>query len=100
MDNDDGDRSFFVIVVVALMAVILLFVPLLAWMYIDIKMMEIRVNKALAKIESKWSTCFYYYCWRAVAIPTGIIAKTLIISAPLNAKSLDVNLTKPAQNIL
>lgn len=53
MDNDDRDRSFFVIVVVALMAVILLFVPLLAWMYIDIKMMEIRVNKALSKIESK-----------------------------------------------
>ena len=53
MDNDGGDRSFFVIVVVALMAVILLFVPLLAWMYIDIKMMEIRVNKALSKIESK-----------------------------------------------
>ena len=53
MDNDDGDRSFFVTVVVALMTVILLFVPLLAWMYIDIKMMEIRVNKALSKIESK-----------------------------------------------
>ena len=53
MDNDDRDRSFFVIVVVALMAVILLFVPLLAWMYIDIKMMEIRVNKALVKIEGK-----------------------------------------------
>ena len=53
MDNDDSDRSFFVIVVVALMTVILLFVPLLAWMYIDIKMMEIRVNKALSKIESK-----------------------------------------------
>ena len=53
MDNDDGDRSFFVIVVVALMTVILLFVPLLAWMYIDIKMMEIRVNKALVKIEGK-----------------------------------------------
>ena len=52
MDNDD-DRTFFTIVVVALMAVILLFVPLLSWMYIDIKMMEIRVNKALAKIESK-----------------------------------------------
>ena len=52
MDNDD-DRTFFTIVVVALMAVILLFVPLLAWMYIDIKMMEIRVNKALVKIEGK-----------------------------------------------
>ena len=52
MDNDD-DRTFFTIVVVALMAVILLFVPLLSWMYIDIKMMEIRVNKALSKIESK-----------------------------------------------
>jgi hypothetical protein len=52
MDNDD-DRSFFVIVVVALMVVILLFVPLLSWMYIDLKMMEIRVNKALVKIEGK-----------------------------------------------
>jgi uncharacterized membrane protein YdbT with pleckstrin-like domain len=52
MDNDD-DRSFFVIVVVALMVVILLFVPLLSWMYIDLKMMEIRVNKALARIEGK-----------------------------------------------
>jgi len=29
------------------MVVILLFIPLLSWMYIDIKMMEIRVNKAL-----------------------------------------------------
>jgi len=52
LDNAD-DRSFFVIVVVALMAVILLFIPILSWMYIDIKMMEIRVNKALAKIEGK-----------------------------------------------
>jgi len=34
-----------------------------------------------------------------VAIPTGIIVKTLITSALLNAKSLDVSLTKPAQNI-
>ena len=53
MDNDDRDRSFYVIVVVALMAVILLFIPILSWMYIDIKMMEIRVDKALKKIESK-----------------------------------------------
>jgi len=27
--------------------------PIMAWMFIDIKIMEIRVNKALAKIESK-----------------------------------------------
>ena len=52
MDNDD-DRTFFVYVVVALMVVILLFIPILSWMYIDIKMMEIRVDKALKKIESK-----------------------------------------------
>ena len=52
MGNDD-DRSFFVIVIVVLMVVILLFIPLLSWMYIDIKMMEIRVNKALARIEGK-----------------------------------------------
>jgi len=35
------------------MVVILLFIPLLSWMYIDIKMMEIRVNKDLARIEGK-----------------------------------------------
>ena len=52
MDNDD-DRTFFVYVIIVLMAVILLFIPLLSWMYIDIKMMEIRVNKALVKIEGK-----------------------------------------------
>ena len=52
MDNDD-DRTFFVYVIVILMTVILLFIPLLAWMYIDVKMMEIRVNKALVKIEGK-----------------------------------------------
>jgi len=52
MGNDD-DRTFFVYVVVILMVVILLFIPILSWMYIDIKMMEIRVNKALARIEGK-----------------------------------------------
>jgi len=52
MGNDD-DRTFFVYVVVILMVVIFLFIPILSWMYIDIKMMEIRVNKALARIEGK-----------------------------------------------
>ena len=52
MDNDD-DRSFFVIVVVVLMVVILLFVPLLSWMYIDLKMMEIRVNKMVGHIANQ-----------------------------------------------
>jgi len=50
---DADDRSFYIIVIVVLMVVILLFIPLLSWMYIDIKMMEIRVNKALARIEGK-----------------------------------------------
>jgi uncharacterized membrane protein YdbT with pleckstrin-like domain len=50
---DADDRSFFVIVIVVLMVVILLFIPLLSWMYIDIKMMEIRVNKALTRVEGK-----------------------------------------------
>ena len=53
MGNDDDDRSFYIYVIVILMIVILLFIPLLSWMYIDIKMMEIRVNKALARIEAK-----------------------------------------------
>ena len=52
MVNDD-DRSFLLVVIVIFMVVILLFIPLFAWMYIDIKMMEIRVNKAIVRIEGK-----------------------------------------------
>jgi len=49
----DDDRSFYIITVVCLMTTLLFLLPIMAWMFIDIKIMEIRVNKALAKIESK-----------------------------------------------
>jgi len=39
--------------IVILLFVILLFLPLLGWMYVDVRAMEIRVEKALARIEGK-----------------------------------------------
>jgi hypothetical protein len=53
MGDDDKSDSLFLIVIAVLMVVVLLFLPLLAWMYVDLKMMEIRVNKALVRIEGK-----------------------------------------------
>jgi hypothetical protein len=53
MGDDAKSDSLFLIVIAVLMVIVLLFLPLLAWMYVDLKMMEVRVNKALARIESK-----------------------------------------------
>jgi len=53
MGDDDKSDSLFLLVISILLIVVLLFLPLLAWMYVDLKMMEIRVNKALVRIEGK-----------------------------------------------
>lgn len=53
MGDDAKSDSLFLLVIAVLLVIILLFLPLLAWMYVDLKMMEIRVNKALTRIESK-----------------------------------------------
>ena len=53
MGDDAKSDSLFLLVIAVLLVIILLFLPLLAWMYVDLKMMEIRVNKALVRIESK-----------------------------------------------
>ena len=53
MGDDAKSDSLFLLMIAVLLVIILLFLPLLAWMYVDLKMMEIRVNKALVRIEGK-----------------------------------------------
>jgi hypothetical protein len=51
--NDSKSDTSALILIVILLIVILLFLPLLAWMYTDVRKMEIRVDKALTRIEGK-----------------------------------------------
>ena len=51
--NDHKSDSLALFLIVVLLFVVLLFLPLLGWMYVDVRSMEIRVEKALARIESK-----------------------------------------------
>ena len=51
--NDDKSDSLFLVLTVLLMCVLLLLLPLIAWMYVDIRMMEIRVEKAVKKVDNQ-----------------------------------------------
>ena len=52
--GDDGKSdSLFLTVIAILLIIVLLLLPLMAWMYVDIRIMEIRVNKALQRIDGK-----------------------------------------------
>ena len=53
VDDDPSDDSFFVIVIVVLLALVLFFMPVLMWMYMDIRQTEIKVQKLIKKLESK-----------------------------------------------
>ena len=53
MANDSQSDSLAILLIVVLLVILLLLVPLIAWMYVDVRQMELRVNKALARIESK-----------------------------------------------
>ena len=53
MANDSDDDSFYVIVIVVLLAVIMFFMPVLMWMYMDIRQSEIKVEKLIKKLEEK-----------------------------------------------
>jgi len=53
MDSDHKSDALGILLIIVLLVIILLFLPLLAWMYTDVKKMEIRVDKALARIEGK-----------------------------------------------
>ena len=53
VDNDSDDDSFYVVVIVVLLTIILFFMPVLMWMYMDIRQTEIKVNKLVKKLEEK-----------------------------------------------
>ena len=53
MADDRQSDSLAILLIIVLLIVLLLFVPLIAWMYVDVRQMEIRVNKALQRIEGK-----------------------------------------------
>ena len=53
MDNDSQSDSLAILLIVVLLVILLLLVPLIAWMYVDVRQMELRVNKALTRIEGK-----------------------------------------------
>ena len=53
VDNDSSDDSFYVIVIVILLCIILFFMPVLMWMYMDVRQTEIKVQKLVKKLESK-----------------------------------------------
>jgi len=51
--DDSKPDTLAYLLIALLLAIVLLFLPLMAWMYVDVRQMEIRVNKALTKIEGK-----------------------------------------------
>lgn len=51
--NDNGDDSWYIIIIIVLFSLILLFLPVLGWMYADIRETQIKVDKAVKKLEAK-----------------------------------------------
>jgi hypothetical protein len=53
VDDDTDDDTFYVIVIVVLLCVVLFFMPVLMWMYMDVRQTEIKVQKLVKKLENK-----------------------------------------------
>ena len=51
--NDPDDDSFYIIVIIVLLALVMFFMPVLMWMYMDIRQTEIKVQKLVKKLEEK-----------------------------------------------
>jgi hypothetical protein len=51
--DDSDDDSFFVIVIIVLLALVMFMMPVLMWMYMDIRQTEIKVQKLIKKLEEK-----------------------------------------------
>ena len=51
--NDTDHDSFFIIVIIVLLALIMFIMPVLMWMYMDIRQTEIKVQKLVKKLEDK-----------------------------------------------
>jgi len=53
MANDSQHDTLAILLIIILLVILLLLIPLIAWMYVDVRQMELRVNKALVRIEGK-----------------------------------------------
>jgi len=53
MADDNKSDSLAILLIILLLVILLLLIPLIAWMYVDVRQMELRVNKALTRIEGK-----------------------------------------------
>ena len=53
VDDNHGDDTFYIIIIVVLFALILFFLPVLGWMYADIRETQIKVERLVKKLESK-----------------------------------------------
>jgi hypothetical protein len=51
--NDTDNDTFYIIVIIALLALIMFIMPVLMWMYMDIRQSEIKVEKLIKKLEEK-----------------------------------------------
>ena len=51
--NDTDNDSFYIIVIIVLLALVLFFMPVLMWMYMDIRQAEIKVERLVKKLENK-----------------------------------------------
>jgi hypothetical protein len=53
MVNDNGDDTWYIIIIIILFALILFFLPVLGWMYADIRESQVKVEKLVKKLEEK-----------------------------------------------
>ena len=51
--NDPHNDSFYIIVIIVLLALIMFIMPVLMWMYMDIRQAEIKVERLIKKLENK-----------------------------------------------
>jgi len=49
--NDHKSDSLAFLLIAILLVIVLVFLPLMAWMYVDVRQMEIRVDKTLKRLE-------------------------------------------------
>jgi len=49
-DDHKSDSLAFLLIAI-LLVIVLVFLPLMAWMYVDVRQMEIRVDKTLKRLE-------------------------------------------------
>jgi hypothetical protein len=53
VDNDSHTDTLATVLIVLLLVIVMVFLPILAWLYTDIRAIEIRAERVLKKLESK-----------------------------------------------